>query len=72
MRIFVSTYYHKNRKTIFLKNGMFVGASESKYFDSIIYLKSLYDYYFGNKIRGYGLHQTDIYLLATLIAKDQH
>ena len=51
---------------------MFVGASESKYFDSIIYLKSLYEYYFGNEIRGYGLHQTDIYLLATLVAKDQH
>ena len=48
---------------------MIVGVSEWKYFDSIIYLKSLYEYYFENEIRGYDLHQTDIYLPATIVAK---
>ena len=51
---------------------MIVGVSEWKYFDSIIYLKSLYEYYFENEIRGYDLHQTDIYLSATIVAKKEY
>ena len=59
-------------KTSFLKNAVFVGVSESKYFDSIICLMIFFEYYFQNKKTGYDLHQTDIYLLSTLVAKEDY
>ena len=61
-RLFVSHYYHNNRKRNVLKIARYIGSATRAWFNYFVYLNKIYKYKFDREIKNYILQKEDIYI----------